>query len=137
MLLHEVPVHEVFVKHDVHHGHDELQVGSGTDGHPLVRLGGYLRVDGIDADDVRACFDGVGDEVPVLDLRVGEVVAPQEQVLRVHVVALIVARPRRAAVPEHAHDAVHVAGIERTAHRAGVDGAEQLARRAARGVVHA
>jgi len=89
--------------HQAHERQLEQRVGGGADGDPLVSLAGDLREDGVDDHQLDACGLRLLDEVPVLDLRIGDVGTPHDDGLGVLGVGGLVAVPHH-----HAHEGADV-----------------------------
>lgn len=100
-------VHGVFLHHDIHHGKRKGGIGGGLHRNPHIGAGGQLGHDGVDDHQLGAGILGVGHEVPVVNLRIGNVGTPHEQRLRVLKIGRIVQNP----IAEVAHDAVDAAGV--------------------------
>ena len=124
MLFQEVDVDEVLMHKDVHHRQFQRGIGTGLDGNPEVCLGGELRVDGVDDDEHRPPFLRLADEVPIVNLSVGDVVRPDEEVLRILEIARFIENPV-AEIAEHAVDSASVRLVACNLDHRGVDLVEQ------------
>ena len=117
-------VHGIFLHHDVHHGKREGGVGGGLHRNPHIGASSQLGHDGVDDHQLGAGLLGVGHEMPVVNLRIGDVGAPHEQRLSVLEIGGIVQHP----ITEVAHDAVDATSVGLVASdldHAGVDLVEE------------
>ena len=103
MVAEVVDILSVLLEHDIHQGILQQRVGAGSHGNPFVGLGGNLSERGINNHEFRAALHRLFDEMPILDLGIGDVRTPHHNGFGVFGVRRLVAFPHT-----HAHKRVDV-----------------------------
>ena len=88
-------IRELFLHHDVEHGHREYRIRAGADGYELICLAGGNRIVRGDDDELCPVVARLIDESIMHMPRLGQIAAPGKDIFRIKQITLVVAhRPR-------------------------------------------